>query len=188
MLWTMGRDKATPFSRQVGKIHPRFHNPFNAALVVTVFLTLLGCIYIGSTTAFNAFVSSFVILTTMSYLAAFGPHLLSRRRFVRPGPFWMPVRWAYPVLIIACTYIVSFNVIYCFPYVLPVTPENMNYSVVMSGGLTILVGLFYLWKRNHGYEGPHVAMDIEGDVGRARVIEVVTHKGFKHEEVKILER
>lgn len=188
MLWTMGRDNATPCSHYIGKVNNRFHNPFNAALAVAIFLTCLGGIYIGSTTAFNAFVSSFVILTTMSYLVAFGPHVLARRRFVKPGPFWMPARWAYPVMISASLYIIVFNVIYCFPYILPVTPEGMNYSVVMSGGLTILVGLLYLWKRNHGYEGPHVAMEIDGDVTRARITEAVTEKGVNHDQIEIFKK
>ncbi|KAL9624310.1 MAG: hypothetical protein Q9160_001557 [Pyrenula sp. 1 TL-2023] len=188
MLWTLGRDKATPFSDQIGKVNHRFHNPFNAMLGIAITVNCLGAIFIGSSTAFNAFVGSFVILTTMSYLAAVGPHLLYRRRFVKPGPFWMPARVAYPVLTIATSYIVVFNVIYCFPFVLPVSPENMNYSVVMTGGVTTLFGLYYLWKRNHGYEGPHVVMEIEGDVGTARVTETVTAKGTRHEEIEVLDK
>src|SRR2546423_5450072 len=68
MLWTLARDDATPFSGIVGRVSPTHRNPFNATFVCGCCCTILGCIYIASQTAFNAFVASFAILTTMSYL------------------------------------------------------------------------------------------------------------------------
>ena len=111
-----------------------------------------------------AFIGCFTILTTLSYLAAILPHVLSRRQNVKPGPFWMPPIVAYTVHGVACAYIIVFNIIYFFPYSLPVSAANMNYSVLMAGGLTIIMGVYYIWKRTHGYEGPHVHMEIEGEV------------------------
>ncbi|KAJ6780067.1 hypothetical protein PWT90_00996 [Aphanocladium album] len=54
IFWTLSRDNATPFSRIFGRIHPKFHNPFNATLLCGGICTVMGCIYVGSTTAFNA--------------------------------------------------------------------------------------------------------------------------------------
>jgi hypothetical protein len=51
-----------------------------------------GCV-IRSRRQWGIFVSVFAILTTMSYLAAISPHILSRRKHVNPGPFWMPGAW-----------------------------------------------------------------------------------------------
>ena len=169
MLWTLARDDAVPFSSKVAHVSPRYRNPFFATFLIGVSCTVLGFIYIGSQSAFNAFVGVFTILTTMSYLAAILPHILTKRRYVKPGPFWMPSPWGYIVTGGASAYIIVFNVIYCFPYALPVDAASMNYSSLMSGGLTIIVGVYYLWKRNHGYEGPHVLMEVEGDVMRANV-------------------
>ena len=167
MLWTLARDDAVPFSGTVARVSPRFRNPFNAALIVGISCTILGCIYIGSESAFNAFVGVFTILTTMSYLAAILPHILTKRRYVKPGPFWMPSPWGYIITGGASAYIIVFNIIYCFPYALPVDAASMNYSSLMAGGLSIIVGVYYLWKRNHGYEGPRVLMEVEGEVMRA---------------------
>ncbi|GAB7341956.1 hypothetical protein MBLNU457_g0256t1 [Dothideomycetes sp. NU457] len=116
MLYTLARDDATPFSGWTGKIHPRFQNPFNATLACAVICTVLAAIYVGSATAFNAFVGSFVVLSTASYLAAIAPHLLSGRRFVTPGPFWMKGWLATVVHGVSCAYIAVFIVIFCFPY------------------------------------------------------------------------
>lgn len=85
----------------------------------------------------------------------------------------MPKPIAYVVGGIACSYIIVFNVLYMFPYVYPVTVAYMNFACVMSGGLTILLTILYLWKRKNGYVGPEVTLDghddiIKGVVGLTR--------------------
>lgn len=45
------------------KVNTRFGSPLNAQLCVTVIVALLGCIYLGSSTAFNAMMSSAVYVT-----------------------------------------------------------------------------------------------------------------------------
>lgn len=164
MLWTLARDDATPFSSWVRHVSPRWRNPFNAQLVCGCCVTILGAIYVGNATAFTAIIGSFTILTTWSYCAAILPHLLTRRKYVKPGPFWMPSWVAYPISGIACAYILIFNVIFMFPYVYPVSIPSMNYACVMTGGVTILLTAWYLWKRRRGYEGPRLALDAHDDI------------------------
>lgn len=154
-FWTLSRDNATPFSQIFGRIHPKFHNPFNATLLCGGMCTVMGCIYVGSTTAFNAFVGSYIILSTLSYLTAILPHLLNGRSKLRPGWFWMRGPIGFIVNTIVCVYIVAFIVIFCFPYALPVTAQNMNYSSLITGGLTIFIALFWFWRQGE-YEAPQV--------------------------------
>ena len=153
-LWALARDNATPFGKFLGRVDPRWKNPFNATLVCGCICTIMGCIYVGSTTAFNAFVGSFVLLSSSSYIAAIMPHLLARRSNVTPGPFWMKGLLGYAVHGISCSYIAVFIVIFCFPYVLPVEASNMNYSCVILGGLTIFISFFWMYKGRKGYQGP----------------------------------
>lgn len=94
----------------------------------------------------------------------------------------MPSSVAYPVSGIACAYILVFNVLYMFPYVYPVTIAYMNYACLMTGSLTILLTLWYLWKRTHGYIGPKVLLDghddiIKGVVGLTKEEEEVLRRG-----------
>ncbi|THC89127.1 hypothetical protein EYZ11_011421 [Aspergillus tanneri] len=151
-LWTMSRDRATPFCGWLSQINPRMHNPFNATLVCGVLITILACIYVGSTTAFNAFIGCFVQLSSLSYCAAILPHILTRRSSFTPGYFWMgPV--GYIVNILSFIYILAFVIIFCFPATLPTDAASMNYASLMTGGLSISVALWWLF-RMRSYEGP----------------------------------
>lgn len=152
-LWTISRDQATPFHSWLGHINTRMHNPFNATLVCGGMVTILACIYVGSTTAFNAFVGCFVQLSSLSYFAAIFPHLLTRRASFAPGHFWMPGLLGYIVNALSCVYIIAFVVIFCFPYALPTDAQTMNYASLMTGGLTLFVTVWWLVKQKD-YTGP----------------------------------
>jgi hypothetical protein len=153
-LWTLARDNATPFSGFLGRINDRMHNPFNATLVCGLVITVLACIYVGSTTAFNAFVGSYVQLSTLSYFAAIFPHVLSRRSLITPGYFWMKGVIGYVVNILSCIYIVAFVIIFCFPYALPTDAQSMNYASLITGGLSIFITVWWFFHQGH-YVGPH---------------------------------
>ncbi|OAL01539.1 amino acid transporter [Phaeosphaeriaceae sp. SRC1lsM3a] len=159
MLWTLGRDGATPFSAWIGSINHGHGSPFNATLTCAVLNTILGLVYIGSSTAFSAFVGSFIVLASLSYLAFIVPNLLSRRRHVIKGPFTMPDPVFYVLATLASGYMAVWIVIYCFPFAVPFTPVTMNYTSVMTGGCTILLGGWYLWIRNKGYVGPRALVE-----------------------------
>lgn len=152
-FWTLSRDNATPFSGFFSKISPVFHNPFNATILCGIICTILGCIYVGSSIAFNAFVGSFIILSTLSYLCAILPHLLGRRRNVEPGWFWMHGAIGYIVNTISCLYIIAFIVIFCFPYSAPFDIAVMNWNSLITGGLTLFVAAWWFVIQGE-YEGP----------------------------------
>ena len=107
----------------------------------------------GSETAFSDFVSSFVVLSTLSYLVAILPHLLTRRSTLQPGWFWMKGALGYLVNAVASLYIMAFVVIFCFPTVMPVDTEEMNYTCLITGGLSLFVAAFWFWRKGD-YRGP----------------------------------
>ncbi|KAL3473166.1 amino acid/polyamine transporter I [Aspergillus californicus] len=156
-LYALGRDNAAPFSRYIGAISPRWQSPLYATLACGIFLTGIGAIYVGSLTAFNAFIGSYVVLTTVSYLLAILPHVLTGRRNIAPGPFWMG-RVGAVVNLVACGYIVVSVVIYCFPYSMPTSAGSMNYTSLITGGLAVLVGGWWVFHGRGRYRGPR--MDI----------------------------
>lgn len=154
-IYSLGRDDATPFGHWIGAVSVRWHSPLYATLACGVFVICMGAIYVGSLTAFNAFISSFVVLTTMSYLLAILPHLITGRRNIRPGSFWLG-RSGFAINASACSYIMASIVIYCFPYSVPTTPESMNYTSVITCGLVVLVGVWWILHGRGNYHGPQL--------------------------------
>ncbi|KAL8998760.1 MAG: hypothetical protein Q9169_002210 [Polycauliona sp. 2 TL-2023] len=153
VFWTLARDGASPWSHFFSNVDQSTHNPFRAIVFSGIFVSVLGCIYVGSKTAFAAFAGSFVILSTLSYLAAILPHLLSGRKNVVPGWFWMKGMTGFVANGIACAYIIVFIVVFCFPFSLPVDAAQMNYASLMTGGLSLFVLLFW-FIRQSTYHGP----------------------------------
>ncbi|KAH8202929.1 hypothetical protein TruAng_002875 [Truncatella angustata] len=167
-LWTLARDNATPFSGPFSKIHPTLHVPVNATIVSAVFVTILGCIYVGSTTAFNAFAGSYICMSSSSYIAAILPHLLTGRKNITYGTFHLnkgPL--GFILNAIACAYMMIWFVIYCFPFSLPVDASTMNYASLLWGGLSIFLLIWWFVGARKGYEGPRTTGGMtEADLSR----------------------
>lgn len=154
-LWTLARDGAAPLPGRLGAVDPRLGMPALATVASAGLVTALGAVYVGSTTAFNALIGSTILFFSSSYVAAVLPHLLrGRAGCIVYGPFRMRGWVGFAVNGLACAYLVAWFVIYAFPYYLPTDAQSMNYSCVIWGGLTALVGLWWVLGARKGYEGP----------------------------------
>ncbi|KAF6840313.1 Choline transport protein 6 [Colletotrichum plurivorum] len=151
-LWAFARDRATPFDRQLSRVDKQHQIPMCSVVVVTVLQMVLGFIYLGNTTAFNAILSMAIIgmyssyIAPIAYMMAYGRKNLSLSEY---GPFKLgPVLG--PVLnVISLVWMVVVIVFSTFPSAMPVTPQNMNYStVVMVGWLAFGVVYYYTFGRD----------------------------------------
>lgn len=133
LTWSFARDDALVFSRYLSRIHPDFQVPVWALLANCVCVFLLGCINLGSSTAFNALVSTGLILQQLSY--AFPAALMLYHRSKGTLEHYLPVKktsfrlrfGAGPVANgLTVVLAVLSLVFYDFPAVLPVTPANMS--------------------------------------------------------------
>ncbi|KAK5237630.1 hypothetical protein LTR47_000722 [Exophiala xenobiotica] len=165
-LWTLARDGATPFPQYLGKVSPRFGMPLVATLTCGCLATILGCIYVGSTTAFNAFVGSFVLMSSSSYIAAILPHLLTRRKNIHFGPFQLK-KLGVVFNAIACGYLIVWFVIYCFPFALPTNAQTMNYASLIWGALTVFVTVWWFVGAGR-YIGPKTTGGINAEIEQVR--------------------
>lgn len=57
LCWSFARDGGLPFSQILSKVHTKLHVPLAAHFMSCVIVGVLGCLYLGSTTAFNRYVS-----------------------------------------------------------------------------------------------------------------------------------
>jgi len=163
--WALARDNATPFSGFFGDVNERLSCPIESTIFTGVMTTAFGAITLGSHAAFSDLVGSFVILTTTSYALAIGGHLFSGRKNLPQGPFWMG-KAGFAINSIAVVTIIFFNIIFCFPYALPVATATMNYNCVILVGVTFLTTVWWFIHGARKYPGPKLGGFVVTEEGR----------------------
>ncbi|KAF2400226.1 choline transport protein [Trichodelitschia bisporula] len=154
--WSLARDNATPFPKFFSRVNHKLSCPIPSFILCTVFCAALGAIPLGSKTAFQDLVGSFIILTSTSYACAIAPHLFTGRKNVPFGPFRLG-KWGFPIQAAAVLLIVFFNVMFCFPYAMPTSVSSMNYNSVILAGVLALTTVWWFIHGRTKYPGPKVA-------------------------------
>jgi len=131
MTHSFARDGGLPFSKFFTKVNPKTGVPDRCVYLTTVLVIIFGCIYLGSSAALNAILSSSVVFLNVSYcipialLLCRGRHLLSPPSFPTPtyslGRIWGPI-----VNIIGLAFTALTTVFFLFPPDLPVVALNMK--------------------------------------------------------------
>ncbi|KAJ7730277.1 choline transport protein [Mycena olivaceomarginata] len=155
IYWALARDNVTPFSSFFSQVSARLSCPVPATLFCAILTTAFGAVQLGSKTALSDLGGSFVILSTTSYAMAILPHLLSGRKNVPQGPFWMG-RAGFFVNTISVLLIVFTNVMFCLPYALPATVPAMNYNSVILVGCVVLTTFWWIIHGRTQYPGPRL--------------------------------
>ena len=162
-LWAFARDGGTPFPGYFSKVSKRLEIPVRAVVVVMVLQMLLGFIYLGNTTAFNAVLAMAIIGMYLSYLLPIVYMLIHGRPKIQRsefGPFYLGRGLGIALNVISIVWLVVCIIFSTFPNFMPVTPQNMNYSsVVMAGWLVFGAGYYFAggWKK---FNVPVVESDV----------------------------
>ncbi|CRG84307.1 Choline transport protein [Talaromyces islandicus] len=143
VLWAFARDSAMPFSSVWARVSKRFGIPFNSQLLVAAANAALGCIYLGSSTAFNSMLGAAVTINNVAYLIPIATNMLTGRANMHKGVFHMG-NWGWLVNGVTVAWLIFAIIFFSFPYSMPVTVQNMNYTCVVVGGLPILILLWWL--------------------------------------------
>ncbi|SCO40083.1 related to HNM1-Choline permease [Fusarium fujikuroi] len=162
-LWAFARDKSMPFDKQLSKVDKRLQIPVYAVVVVIVLQMLLGLIYLGNTTAFNAILSMSIIGMYVSYAFPIIAMLFARKSIQTSsgfGPFKLG-RIAGPAAnVISLIWITVVVIFSTFPSTMPVTPQNMNYSIVVLSGWLFAGIAYYVFRGKYKFEVPVVDLDV----------------------------
>ncbi|KAK4701505.1 choline transport protein, partial [Phenoliferia sp. Uapishka_3] len=159
MTHAFARDGGIPFSPFFARVHPVTGVPVNAVYLSTVLVIIFGLIYLGSSSALNAILSSSVVFLNISYsipvalLLFRGRHLLRPASFPEPtmslGNFWGPV-----CNIVGLCFTALTTVFFLFPPELPVTGNNMNYAVVVFGIIALVATFTWIFQGKKHFQGP----------------------------------
>lgn len=164
--WAFARDSGLPASEFFAEVSPTLKVPVHMVLVVGLLQMLLGFIYLGSSTAFNAVLSMAILGMYASYISPIVFMFIYGRRKsasifrgLGSGSFNLGPRWGPVVNIAAILWLLIGIVFSTFPTVEPVTPENMNYCIVVTMGWMLIGGVYYyLLGGKKQFTGPVVEL------------------------------
>lgn len=160
MTYAFARDGGLPASRFFARVHPRLDLPLNALYLTVALVVIFGCIFLGSSSAFNAIISASVVALGVSYGIPIAINCMRGRKMLPESrSFKLPGLFGWVVNLIGIIYVIITTVLFLFPPDLPVTGSNMNYCVVVF--FIILVVSMVQWyvdgKKN--FTGPRIDVD-----------------------------
>ena len=159
MLWAFARERAIPGHSYVARVDQRTKLPIWSILVTVVINVLLSLIQVGSTVAFNAFSSLAIAGFYTSFLISASVLLNHRLRTPDSNIPWGPFRLGRagtPVTVFSIAYSSQGMFFSFWPPASDITPESMNWSVVVFAGIVVISLLFWIFHGRKIYKGPLV--------------------------------
>lgn len=156
--WSFARDNAFPWSSFFSHLGTESQVPVKMCALLTVLQMLLGLIYVGNTTAFNAILAMAIIGMYTSYVIPIAYMLHYRWTSTQTAPlrfgYFRLGKLGWILNVISLAWGVLAIVFSTFPSSEPVTAQNMNYSIVVFGGWVISGYVYFLLCQRKTYKGP----------------------------------
>ncbi|KAI9480863.1 MAG: amino acid permease-domain-containing protein [Benjaminiella poitrasii] len=158
MIYAFARDGATPFSKYIAKINAKTMTPIYAVWFNVIFAIVVGLLYIINETAFNAIVSVNTIASSMAYFIPIALRLTVARKIFVHGPFHLGP-FSDLINIISLCWILLTSVLFVCPTEYPVTPDNMNYAIVVFTGVIGASVVYYYVRARKWFHGPGKSLE-----------------------------
>lgn len=156
LTWSLARDRALVGSHWLSQINSHCQVPIWGLIFNFSIMFIIGCIYLGSSSAFNAFIGTGLVLQHISY-ALPAALLLYRNRseawLSKERSFRLPGVIGFTVNIITICFAFLVLIFYDFPTAIPVSGSSMNYTAAVLGVMAlcgILNWAIYARKKYHG--------------------------------------
>lgn len=176
--WALARDHAVPFASVFSRVHERLSCPVESTLFVSIIVSALGAIPIGSSVGFTNLTGSFIILNSISYAIPFFANVLAGRRYFTPGPFHLG-RFGFVINLLAVLFIALFSIFFCFRMspsftrlplqctnnvitatAVPFDATTMNYNSVIIVGIIFIISVWWFAHASRHYEKPNLNMAV----------------------------
>ncbi|GAA5938478.1 hypothetical protein JCM10213_003305 [Rhodosporidiobolus nylandii] len=173
MVHAFARDHGLPFSKFFAHSNRSTGVPDRAVWFTAVWTIIFALIYFGSSSTFNAILSSSVVMLNLSYCVPIILLLVRGRSLLRPESFPEPTWTLGPILgpfanVVALAFTALTTVFFVFPPELPVTGSNMKYAVAVLGLVLLMATLTWFLQSRKDFVGPR---DLGGllELARAEV-------------------
>ncbi|KAF9887402.1 hypothetical protein FE257_010257 [Aspergillus nanangensis] len=158
LTWSYARDNALLGSKYIGEIHPVHKVPVWALVADSAVIFIIGCIYLGSDTAFHAFIGTGLLLQQLSFATPAMLLLYHRRstRYLAKGRRVRLGLFGWFANIVTVCFAIIITVFYCFPTELPATGSSMNYAVAVLGCMALFSTINWFLHAGKAYQGPRL--------------------------------
>jgi len=161
--YAFSRDGALPFSFWLYRMNGYTKTPVNTVVFVAFLALLCGLLAFAGTTAINAIFAISVTAVYVEYAIPISARWLGDNNF-KPGPFSLGLM-SLPVSIIAVVFMLFLGIVFLFPTTPQTDVPDMNYTVVVLGGVLILSLVWYYFPKYggvHWFTGPISNIDKMG--------------------------
>lgn len=154
-LYAFARDDAVPFSAWFARVPPGWDVPINSILTTFVSSSLLSLINIGSPVALNSITSLGTTALLSSYICSIGCMIWRRctNKSLLPSKFSLG-KWGLAINIISEIFLVTFFVLAFFPVAPNPDAADMNWNILIYGGVVLFSLIYYFASGRHRYVGP----------------------------------
>ncbi|KAI0049724.1 amino acid transporter [Auriscalpium vulgare] len=160
--FAFARDGALPFSQYLYRMNSFTKTPVNTVWFTAIFALLLGVLVFAGAQAINAVFAISVTALYIAYSVPIAARWIWRKEngFV-PGPFTLG-SWSAPIALISVVWMTFMSVVFFFPTTAHTDTADMNYTVVVLGGVLILSLVWYYFPKYggvHWFTGPIPTVD-----------------------------
>lgn len=164
-IWAFARDDGLPFCSIVKVVNKKLKVPIRAIIMCCLIALSLGCLCLAGTAAANALFSLGVLGNYVSWCTPIFLRLTFGKHRFNPGSFYLGPTLSSIVGWTACAWGAFIVVLVCFPATKTVTKENMNYCIVITGGVWILSAVLFFTYKYKYYHGPRSNLEnVDPDV------------------------
>ncbi|KAF8553643.1 amino acid transporter [Imleria badia] len=153
--FAFARDGALPLSSILYRMNGFTGTPVNTVWFVAAIATLLGLLSLTGAQAINAVFALSVTGLYVAYSIPIAARFIFKNNF-KPGPFNLGI-FSFPIAIIAVSFMAFMDVVFFFPTTPQTSTPNMNYTIVVLGGVLVLSLVWYyfpVYGGVHWFSGP----------------------------------
>ncbi|KAG1728991.1 amino acid/polyamine transporter I [Suillus paluster] len=182
--FAFARDGALPFSSWLYRMNGFTKTPVNTVWFVAAISIIFGLLSFAGPQAINAIFSLSVTALYIAYIIPIAARFAFKNDF-KPGPFNLGI-FSFPVAVIAVSYMFIMDIVFFFPTTPQTDVANMNYTVVVLGGILMLSIMWYycpVYGGVHWFTGPVSNIEMLGEEG-ASSIRVSVEKNVREDIVE----
>ncbi|KAJ5248811.1 hypothetical protein N7468_000262 [Penicillium chermesinum] len=162
MIYAFARDGGLPASKFFATVHPTLQLPLNALVLTVVVVICFGCIFLGSSSAFNAIISASVVALDLSYGMPILVNCLQGRNTLPERRWKLPTAVGWICDIISLSYIALTTVLFVFPPSSTVTGSSMNYCIAAFAVIIIISVFQWIVDGRKNFTGPRIDLGVDG--------------------------